>query len=337
MLTPGFGEAEVSLSRGILGWDKSVFYNPSFLMLQVHRTFASISYGGFFMAGWCGIRLYLTRDTRKKEYYEDNGRLAYFIAFAALLALPIIGYFYSYVLMKEANEAFWNLMLGRGHVVIGGVDLWWLKHYLVVAMVGGSLSFFQSIERGRSKAPFTIPAVMVYAVAGFYLMFYLAMGMIMTWTFFWMMLVAAVGAALLFRHLVKYHRGSGRAVFLLMGIFSFLTVLLGGYIREASRPRFVDRISHYDNVYVPEERQPYLMLDVRPEDIVQAPAAEATILGAAQLINERCIGCHTIARVKNYQKDDWERVMRLMVTYGAKLNAEEAELVIEHLQEGLLY
>ena len=54
MLTPGYGEAEATLRAGIIGYDLRSLYNPSFLMLQLHRSFASISYAGFFMAGWCG-------------------------------------------------------------------------------------------------------------------------------------------------------------------------------------------------------------------------------------------------------------------------------------------
>ena len=108
---------------------------------------------------------------------------------------------------------------------------------------------------------------MVYAIAGFYLMFYVAMGSVMTWAFFFWMFVIAVGSAFLARHMLNFHKGSGRAVFLYLGLMAFVTVILGGYVREAGRPRFVDRVSHYDNVYVPQERSPYLFVPVKPEDI----------------------------------------------------------------------
>jgi hypothetical protein len=54
---------------------------------------------------------------------------------------------------------------------------------------------------------------------------------------------------------MKMERESGRTVFVVMAIASFMTVLLGGWSREAARPRFVDRVSAYDNIYVEEERQ----------------------------------------------------------------------------------
>jgi cytochrome bd-type quinol oxidase subunit 1 len=336
MLTPGFAEGEVSLSRGILGWDPAVMYNPSFLMLQLHRSFATISYAGFFMAGWCGVRLYLTKSKQKVDYYEDCGRLAFYIAMAAFLSLPVIGYFYSWVLQFEAEDAFWNLMFGRGDIVVGGIDTWWLKHVFVAAMLGASLTYTGRTD--RSTGPFSIPKVMIWAIAGFYFVFYMAMGMVMTWAFFVWMLVSAVASAFLTWHLLSYHKGSGRAVFLIMGILAFSTVMLGGYAREASRPRFVDRIAHYDNVYVPQERARFLMVPVDPDEIARLPAPPvAEEIGAAQLIRDRCTSCHTLDRVRGYAKDDWERIVKVMRVYGTKLNDEEAAKVTAHLEAGEPY
>jgi hypothetical protein len=302
-------------------------------MLQIHRSLANISYAGFFMAGWCGIRLYLTKEHQKKNYYEDCGRLCFYIAFTALLSLPIIGYFYSHVLKNYASEAFWNLMLGRGDVYVGGIDTWWLKQILVAAMLGASIAYFRRLS--RSKTPYSLPGIMVYSIAGFYLMFYMAMGMIMTWAFFWWMFAFALGSAFLSWHMINYHKGSGRSLYLFMGILAFFTVMLGGYSREASRPRFVNRISHYDKIYIPEERQPYLMVPVKPEDIKKIPSPKP--VGAAELIQRRCTGCHTLNRVRAYPKDDWDRIVRLMRIYGTKLSDEEAKQITEHIKEGNPY
>ncbi len=333
MLTPGFAEGEATLSGGLLGWDKTAFYNPSFLMLQFHRTFANISYAGFFLAMWCGIRLSLTRDRNKIDYYEDCGKLSFYIAFTAFLSLPIIGYFYAHVLKIEANEAYLNLMVGRGDILIGGIDMWWIKHGCVAAMIGGSLTYYNHVGK-NSETPFSLPRIMVYMIAAFFIMFYLAMGMVMTWTFFWVELVIAVGSGFFVRHMIQYRKGSGRAVFIYIGILSFLTVMLGGYVREASRPRFVNRISHYDSIYIPEERAPVLMVDVTPEELEKLTAVPPEPVGTASLINERCTQCHTLERVRNYPKDDWDRVVRKMIILGTKLNEEQAAEVIAHLEEG---
>jgi cytochrome bd-type quinol oxidase subunit 1 len=67
MLTPGFSEGQVSQWSGtaaITGWDFLAFYNPSFLMLTLHRSAVNVAYGGFFVAGACGLLLYLSKRGR---------------------------------------------------------------------------------------------------------------------------------------------------------------------------------------------------------------------------------------------------------------------------------
>ncbi|MFC1607305.1 cytochrome ubiquinol oxidase subunit I [Candidatus Latescibacterota bacterium] len=332
MLTPGFGEGEASLSRGILGYDFQAFYNPSFLMLQLHRAFANISYAGFCLAGWCGFRLFFTDTQEKKDYYEDCGLVSYYIAFTFFLSIPVIGYFYSHVLMTEAPQAFMNLMVGRGDVIVLGVDVWWLKHFFVAAMFGASLSFFHRID--KSKAPFSLPKIMVWSIAFFYLMFYVAMGMVMTWKFFWYMFIGAVASGYLGIKILNFNKGSAKTLYLVLGTLSFLTVMLGGYAREASRPRFVNRVSHYDDVYVPEERSPYLMVEVDPEVIPELPSETTK---AVNLIEEKCASCHTLDIMRDYEDDNWEEVVELMVEYGTELTDGETEKIIAYLKSGKPY
>ncbi len=331
MLTPGFQEGQASLSQGILGWDKQAFYNPSFLMLTLHRTFANISYGGFVVAGLCGAMLFRPNSGAIKACYEKGGHLSFAVAFIALLSLPIVGYFYSYVLKYEANEAFVNLMWGKGDVIAGGIDWWWIKHLCVAGMLGMTLTYFWHEDTADSR--FSMPLVMIVTIGLFYLIFYMSMGMIMTWKFFWIMLAFALIGGLLARHLVSFHKGSPRALYVLVGIISFLTVMLGGYVREASRPRFVNRIAHYDKIYTPAERAPYLMVDVDPRTIPPPPEAIEKPSLAVQLIRQKCIGCHTLERVRNYRLDNWELIVDQMRAYGLKLATTEAEIIITHLRE----
>lgn len=330
MLTPGFSEAQASLSKGILGWDKQAFYNPSFLMLTFHRAFANFSYGAFIVAGLCGIRLYKSNSDKIREFYEKGGRLAFVIGFISLLSLPIIGYFYAYVLRYEANEAFVNLMWGKGDVVAGGIDWWWFKHICVVGMLAMALTYFWR-ER-QANTVLSVPRIMVITIGTFYLMFYLAMGMIMTWAFFWWMLTVAIAGVVLTYHLMNSNQGSPRSFYVVVGILSLLTVILGGYAREASRPRFVNRISHYDKIYIPTERQPYLMVDVDPAEIPPLPEPAEEPPEAVRLIRQRCIGCHTLERVKNYRLDNWELIVQQMRAYGLKLSTGETQKIIDHLR-----
>ncbi len=354
MLTPAFAEGQTTLwsgTAGILGWDKLAFYNPSFLMLTLHRTAANFAYAGFVVAGVCGLLLYLTKRDKIRQWYESGGRLTFKIAFISFLTLPIIGFFYGWVLKYHAKEAYDNLMIGRGDVVAGGIDWWWTKQLIVASMIGMGLVF--GYKGTKEKREFALPMSLVYMVALLYLMFYIGMGVQMTWLFFWGSLGAAVVAGLWTIHLLNRHEGSGRAVFITMGILSFLTVCLGGYVREASRPRFVspsgdnlagfNRIQQYDSIYHPAERPSNIeMRQVRgtPPHVAELPARtlrrKLKPETALDLITSRCISCHTLERIYRYKGSDWDRVVGRMKAYGGRYTDEEAAAMVEVLKSGEL-
>jgi hypothetical protein len=202
MLTPAFAEGQASLwsgTAGILGWDKLAFYNPSFLMLTLHRTAANFAYAGFVVAGICGVLLYLAKRDKIKAWYESGGRFAFKVAFISFLTLPIIGFFYGWVLKYHAKEAYENLMVGRGDVVAGGIDWWWTKQLIVAVMIGMGLVFGR--KSAKAKREFAMPMTAVYVVSLLYLMFYVGMGMQMTWLFLWGSLAAAIAGGLCVRDL----------------------------------------------------------------------------------------------------------------------------------------
>lgn len=349
MLTPAFAEGQVSLwsgTAGILGWDMLAFYNPSFLMLTLHRTAANFAYAGFIVAAICGVWLYRSKQTKLQISYENGGRLAFRVAFTAFLALPIIGFFYAWVLKYHAKEAYDNLMIGRGDVIAGGIDWWWVKQLLVAAMLGMGLVF--SRKASKSKNEFSVPMPAVYTVALLYLMFYLGMAVQMTWRFFWGALSAAVFAGMWATHLLNRHKGSGRAVFVLMGILSFLTVCLGGYVREASRPRFVspsggrlagfNRIPNYSKMYHPKERAESVKMRMvleTPPYVAELPSRRKPLEPERQtgeeLVSYRCISCHTLERLHRYKRSDWELVVGRMRAYGMRLTEEQTQKIITYL------
>ena len=338
MLTPGFSEGQADLAKGILGWDKLAFYNPSFLMLTFHRAFANIAYGGYVVAGLCAIALYFVKSEKRRRYYLQGARLSFFTAFVFFLSLPIIGYFYAWVLKYHAAEAYTNLMWGKGDIVAGGVDWWWLKHIVVIGLFGMSMSYFYRTSAPEKEGQsFALPRVMIYAILGFYLMMYVGMGLVMTWAFFWWMAAFGVAGWFLGSHLLAYHKESPHALFFVAGILSFATVGLGGYSREDSRPRFEGRISAHDKVYVPTQRAPYLMVDVDPATIPPAPPVPPPAPLPVRLIREKCIGCHTLERVQNYRLDNWDLIVRQMRAYGADLTNDEAKALTEYLEQGKPY
>lgn len=342
MLTPGFADGQVSNwsgTVGVLGWDKLAFYNPSFLMLTFHRTAANIAYGGFFFAGVCGVWLYRQKN-KSPVWFENGARLIFQVAFTSFLLLPVIGFFYSWVLKYHATGAYENLMIGRGDVIAGGVNWWWLKQLCVAVMIGIGLVF--SRRAAKTKREFVVAPSAVYTIALLYLMFYLGMATQMTWRFFWGPTLTAVLAGMWAVHLLNRHNGSGKGVFIAMAILSFLTVCLGGYVREASRPRFVspsgenvpgfNRIPAYSSVYHDEERPELMtirMVHERPDYVDDLPGRllmpDPDRWTPADMVSQRCISCHTLERVHRYKGTDWDRVVGRMRAYGIRPPISDAE------------
>lgn len=53
------------------------------------------------------------------------------------------------------------------------------------------------------------------------------------------------------------------------------------------------------------------------------------------LVNERCSVCHDASRIKTTKKtpDEWRATVDMMVSKGARLNAEEKTEVVRYLSE----
>jgi len=65
----------------------------------------------------------------------------------------------------------------------------------------------------------------------------------------------------------------------------------------------------------------------------EEPAAIETTLDGKALVEARCAGCHSLDRVYSakYDQAGWEINIARMVTKGAVMSDEEAQVVIEYL------
>jgi hypothetical protein len=66
------------------------------------------------------------------------------------------------------------------------------------------------------------------------------------------------------------------------------------------------------------------------------PSASGTSLDGNALVDERCTSCHTRARIDNEMKEgmgltEWTAVVDRMIGYGAQLNADERQAVLDYL------
>jgi nitrous oxide reductase accessory protein NosL len=65
------------------------------------------------------------------------------------------------------------------------------------------------------------------------------------------------------------------------------------------------------------------------------PTDEPAGLDGQTILEERCVDCHTLSRVRGAQYDEsqWQTSVRRMVSYGAQLSEEEREVLIAYLTE----
>jgi len=77
-------------------------------------------------------------------------------------------------------------------------------------------------------------------------------------------------------------------------------------------------------------REPTATVETPPTATAQVPAAD----GAA-LLEDRCAGCHGINRVTNEDgsREEWDQVVRDMVSRGASLTADEITVLVDYLAE----
>jgi cytochrome c5 len=73
-----------------------------------------------------------------------------------------------------------------------------------------------------------------------------------------------------------------------------------------------------------------------PEATPTQPGATGAALNGEQLVSERCTVCHSIDRIKNKMasgadRSAWEQTVDRMISYGAQLNTDERQAVIDYL------
>jgi cytochrome d ubiquinol oxidase subunit I len=93
-----------------------VFLNPTVLPLDVHRTLGNVSFAGFVIAAYAGIRALRARkspDAAKRSYYEWLGGLGLTIGIFLLVLQPAVGLFYLEEIRWHSPGAFNTMMRGR--------------------------------------------------------------------------------------------------------------------------------------------------------------------------------------------------------------------------------
>jgi cytochrome bd ubiquinol oxidase subunit I len=91
----------------------ATYLNPTFLPLNMHRFVGNISFVGFLVAGWAGLRYLRSTRESDREYYDWMGHWGLVWGFGFLLLQPIIGYGYLKAIREHNSAAFEYIMVGE--------------------------------------------------------------------------------------------------------------------------------------------------------------------------------------------------------------------------------
>jgi cytochrome bd ubiquinol oxidase subunit I len=140
MLTPSVGVAATDVA--------ATYMNPTFVPLNMHRFVGNISFAGFVVAGFAGVRYLRSTREEDREFFDWMGHWALVWGFGFLLLQPIIGFGYMKSIREQNTAAFEYIMLG---------DKSWLFNLLAIelAIMGvGSVAYcLHKIRFAAKPAP----------------------------------------------------------------------------------------------------------------------------------------------------------------------------------------
>ena len=117
MLTPSLGGSATDVA--------ATYLNPTFVPLNMHRFVGNISFVGFVVAGFAGVRYLRSTQEEDREFFDWMGHWALVWGFGFLLLQPIIGFGYMKSIREQNTAAFEYIMLG---------DKSWLFNLLAIEL-----------------------------------------------------------------------------------------------------------------------------------------------------------------------------------------------------------
>jgi cytochrome bd ubiquinol oxidase subunit I len=117
MLTPSVGGAATDVA--------ATYMNPTFVPLNMHRFVGNISFTGFVVAGFAGVRYLRSTQEEDREFFDWMGHWALVWGFGFLLLQPVIGFGYMKSIREQNTAAFDYIMLG---------DKSWLFNLLAIEL-----------------------------------------------------------------------------------------------------------------------------------------------------------------------------------------------------------
>ncbi len=246
--------------QGITGSNISSFgaslqaaFNPMFVELSLHRTFANLSWPALAVAAWGAFMYIRSKSAADRAFYDWTTSVGLIWGVGFLLLQPLVGFamVYSMKLSVPQNPAepaaeggAFGRLVGQGGETFTS-NLLYINLVLVVALfVLGNIAMYLGAERHPERAG-RVPIRffgLVAAVAGIYAISPLAQFpfLYMRYIMLLVMLLATLGA------LVTYLRGrtnfrygspgwSYRAVLMALGVIAAVVALNMGFMKSNSR------------------------------------------------------------------------------------------------------
>jgi len=246
-------------TAGITGSNVSSFsmalqgiFNPMFVELAVHRTFANLSWPAFAVAAWAAFMYLRSKTAEDRAYYDWSSSVGLIWGAGLLIIMPILGFLIVYGLKftqpenpvsgAAAGGAYERLTQGASS------NLLYINLILVVALfVLSNVAMYLGAGRHPDRAG-RVPIRffgLVAAVAGLYALSPLAEVpfLYMRYIMMLVMLLATVGALVAYlRGRMRFRYGSPgrgyRAALMALGVLAAVVALNMGFMKSNSRVPF---------------------------------------------------------------------------------------------------
>jgi cytochrome bd ubiquinol oxidase subunit I len=227
-------------------------FNPMFIEMVLHRTFANLSWPAFAVAAWAAFMYARSKTAEDKAYYDWSSSLGLIWGAGLLIIMPILGFLivYGLKLSRPENPVSQAAAGGAyGRLTEGATsDLLYINLVLVVALfVLSNVAMYLGAGRHPDRTG-RVPIRffgLVAAVAGLYSISPLAEEpfLYMRYIMMLIMLLATLGALIAYlrgRRRFRYGSpGAGhRAVLLALGVFAAVVALNMGFMKSNSRVPF---------------------------------------------------------------------------------------------------
>jgi cytochrome bd ubiquinol oxidase subunit I len=227
-------------------------FNPMFIEMVLHRTFANLSWPAFAVAAWAAFMYARSKTAEDKAYYDWSSSLGLIWGAGLLIIMPILGFLivYGLKLSRPENPVSQAAAGGAyGRLTEGATsDLLYINLVLVVALfVLSNVAMYLGAGRHPDRTG-RVPIRffgLVAAVAGLYSISPLAEEpfLYMRYIMMLIMLLATLGALIAYlrgRRRFRYGSpGAGHWVVLLaLGVFAAVVALNMGFMKSNSRVPF---------------------------------------------------------------------------------------------------